>query len=181
MSEIKTKIKKYKKFEIPKSPFVEYLENLEQRGARGELAALRRGLQYAPGECIEMYHYVVPWLENVKSKWEKDIHYLIASLYAYHPRSSHSGNLGDTLRIIYRSRGESNSIEQRFVALLRSNPEDLFFHLRQSISILKSENIPVNWHELFYDLKRWPYESKFTPQEKWANSFWKQPKKEEIE
>jgi len=173
--------KKKSKFEIPKSSFIDYLERLEDREARGILAALRRGLQHPPGTCVEMYPHVVPWLGNVKGKWEKDMYYLIASLYAYHSNSSHSGNIGDALRIVYQNRRESNSIEQRFVALLRSNPDELPFHMRQTISILKSENIPINWHELFYDLKRWPYESRYPPREKWANSFWKTQKKEETE
>ena len=173
--------KKSSKFEIPRSPFIEYLINLEKREARGVLAALRRGLQHAPGTCIEMYPLVVPWLGNVRGNWEKEMHYLIASLYAYHSSSSHSGNIGDALRIVYHNRGESNSIEQRFVALLRSNPDDLPFHIRQIISILKSENIPIDWDELFYDLKRWPYESTYPPREKWANSFWKTQKQEELE
>ena len=154
---IKKKEKK-KKFELPRSAFIEHLENLELRDARGELAALRRGLQFPPGTCVEMYPYIIPWLGNVKGKWEKKIYYLIAALYAYHPRSTSVGNIGESLRIVYYNRGESNSVEQRFVALLRSNPNDLHLHLRQVISLLKSESIPINWHELFYDLKRWPYE-----------------------
>ncbi|MEJ2252071.1 MAG: type I-E CRISPR-associated protein Cse2/CasB, partial [Candidatus Lokiarchaeota archaeon] len=68
------------------------------------------------------------------------------------------------------------SIEKRFITLLKCNPEDLAFHMRQTISLAKSEKIPINWNELFFDLKRWPYESRFPPYEKWAQSFWKNPK-----
>lgn len=168
-------------FKIPKSPFIEYLEELEKRQDRGALAALRRGLQYEPGTCMDMYPFVIPWLKNVKGKWEKDMHYLIASLFAYHPSITHTGDIGDAFRKISLNRGETKSLEQRFVNLLRSNPEDLPFHIRQAISIAKSENIPINWHELFFDLKRWPYESDFPPYEKWAQSFWKrEPSNENV-
>ncbi|MHA1267510.1 MAG: type I-E CRISPR-associated protein Cse2/CasB [Candidatus Helarchaeota archaeon] len=162
-----------KKFQIPVSRFVEFLERLEKDQNRGALAALRRGLQYELGRCIEMYPYVMPWLGDVKSKWENDMHYLIAALFAYHPSSAPTGNLGEVFYTIKIRRHNEKSIEQRFLALLRCNPEDLPFHLRQVISIARSENIPINWHELFYDLKRWPYSSKYPPQEKWARSFWK--------
>jgi len=169
------------KFKIPKSKFISFLEELANRDDRGALAALRRGLQYDPGTCTDMYPYIIPWLQKVKSKWNRDLHYLIASLFAYHPSTSTIGNMGDVFLQISHSSGENNSLEQRFTTMLRSNPEDLAIHIRQSISLAKSKNVPVNWHELFYDLKRWPYESSFPPYEKWANSFWKPKLKTNLE
>lgn len=171
--------KNKKEFKIPKSPFIDYLEELKRQENMGALASLRRGLQYDLGHCVDMYPYIIPWLEHVQGKWEKEMYYLIASLFAYHPRNCDSGNMGDVFRNISRSKRETKSLEQRFVALLRSNPEDLPFHMRQAISIAKSENIPINWHELFYDLKRWPFAKKYPPYEKWAGSFWKREQKNE--
>lgn len=180
MSEIKNnKNEKKSGFKIHKSPFIEYLVELEKRQDRGALAALRRGLQHEPGTCIDMYPYVIPWLQNVKGKWKKNMYYLIASLFAYHPSISHAGNMGDVFRQISQKRGDNKSLEQRFMTLLRCNPEDLPFHMRQIISIAKSENIPIFWHELFFDLMRWPYATDYPPYEKWANSFWKNEKKKE--
>jgi CRISPR type I-E-associated protein CasB/Cse2 len=106
------------------------------------------------------------------------MHYLTASLFAYHPDNTNDGDFGDTFRKIFLKRGSNKSLEQSFVALLKSNPEDFPFHMRRAIAIAKSENIPVNWNVLFFDMKRWPYDSKFPPYEKWAQSFWKiEPKK----
>lgn len=182
MSENKQNKKEDKsKFKIPKSKFISYLEELANRDDRGVLAALRRGLQYEPGTCIDMYPHIIPWLQKIKGKWNRDLHYLIASLFAYHPSSGIIGNMGDVFRQISLGSGENNSLEQRFTTLLRSNPEDLAIHIRQAISLAKSKNIPINWHELFYDLKRWPYESNFPSYEKWANSFWKPKTKIENE
>lgn len=163
-----------KKFTIPNSPFIEYLERLSASENRGVLAALRRGLQHEPGMCIEMYPYIMPWLEKVKSAWKRKIYYLIATLYAYHSSTSRSGNLGDVFRKIYLNKGKNPSIEQRFIALLRCNLEDLAYHLRQAIALAKSENLPIHWKELFYDLKRWSYAESYPPYEKWAQSFWKE-------
>ncbi|KKN15997.1 hypothetical protein LCGC14_0980390 [marine sediment metagenome] len=182
MSEIiQNKNESKSKFEIRKSKFISFLEDLAKREDRGALAALRRGLQFDPGTCIDMYPYIIPWLQKVKGKWNRDLYYLIASLFAYHPSSSTSGNMGDVFHKISISSGENNSLEQRFTALLRSNPEDLAIHIRQAVSLAKSKNIPINWHELFYDLKRWPYESSFPSYERWANSFWKPPTKPNLE
>ncbi|MBD3226734.1 MAG: type I-E CRISPR-associated protein Cse2/CasB [Candidatus Lokiarchaeota archaeon] len=173
------KKEKKSKFEISKSSFIGYLEDMKKREDRGALAALRRGLQYELGECIDMYPYVIPWIKNIKSKWEKNMHFLIASLYAYYPETTNRGNLGDVFRKLYLKRKNNKSLEQRFISLLKSNPEDLPFHVRQAVSLAKSENIPINWNELFYDLKRWPYETRFPPYEKWAKSFWKRKTNEE--
>ena len=172
MSKIENKMKESNKFQVPKSKFIDYLENLKKIENRGALASLRRGLQHDVGTCIDMYKYIIPWTKNM-GEWERNIHYLVASLFAYHPSSTSTGHMGDVFHIISQKRGSNNSLELRFVTLLRSNPEDLPIHLRQAISIAKSESIPINWHELLYDLKRWPYESKYPPYEKWANSFWK--------
>jgi len=177
---INTKKPKKSKFKIPISPFITFLEDLEEKNDRGALAALRRGLQHELGTCQDMYPYVIPWLENVKGKWDKDVHYLIASLFAYHPSFTRGGDMGDIFRIISMKKGENKSLEQRFVSLLRSNPEDLPLHMRQAVSLAKSENIPIDWHELFFDLKRWN-SNYFPPYEKWAQSFWKKPKKENEE
>ncbi len=161
-------------FSVPQSPFIDYLINLKENEQRGALAALRRGLQHELGKCVEMYPYMIPWLKNVKGRWNKNMHYLIASLFAYHPSSGNSGNMGDVFHQIFLNQGKSKSIEQRFITLLRCNPEDLDFHMRQAISLAKSANIPIDWQRLFYDLKRWPYESSFPPYESWAQSFWKE-------
>ncbi len=171
-------VKIKKGFSIQKSRFIDYLEGLKKREARGILAALRRGLHFELGTCVQMFPYVIPWLEKGKGRWNSNMHYLVASLFAYHPSSSQKGNLGDVFQNISLKRGQNNSLEQRFVALLRSNPEDLPFHMRQAISLAKSEKVSINWHELFYDLKRWPYESNYPPYEKWAQSFWKKKTEE---
>ncbi len=169
------------RFQIPKSSFIKYLENLVKQENRGALASLRRGLQHDLGHCVDMYPYIIPWIKDVKGKWEKQMHYLIAALFAFHPQSTTNGNLGDVFKKIFQSKGEAASLEQRFIAVLKSNPEDLPFHIRQAISLAKNENIPINWNELFYDLKRWPFTSKFPPYEKWAESFWRKPRKNENE
>jgi len=154
-------------FETKKHPFVSYLEaNAENRAM---LAALRRGLGAEPGEESRMYPYVVPWI----NEWyeEADI-YMIASLFALHPSSSKSGNIGVHLRALAGLLGDDNATERRFVQLLRMRRETLEPRLRQQISILKSKDVPVNWHQLIADLRNWDHPDRFV-QRRWAGAFWR--------
>ena len=59
----------------------------------------------------------------------------------------------------------------RFTALLATHPDDLPDYLRQTISFLKSNEIPVNWNQLFLDLHYWDDEDHLV-QKKWASAFW---------
>jgi CRISPR type I-E-associated protein CasB/Cse2 len=47
-------------------------------------------------------------------------------------------------------------------------------YLRQAVSFLRSKEVPVNWHQLFHDLRRWSYENR-PVQREWARAFWGNP------
>jgi len=151
-------------------PFITYLEGL--RDDRGALAALRRGLGQPPGSAVEMYRYVVPWITAGASQQEERACYLVAALFAYHPDPGGWGNLGDAFRRTLDPR-DNTAIERRFTALLAAHPDDLPFYLRQAVGFLRSRQppVPVNWHRLLYDLRRWGYDNRPVQQE-WARSFW---------
>ena len=153
-------------YETKKHPFVSYLET--RADDRAMLAALRRGLGAMPGEEPRMYPYVVPWI----NEWyeEADI-YMVASLFALHPSSSKSGNIGAHLRALAGLLGDDNATERRFVQLLRMRRETLEPRLRQQISILKSKDIPVNWHRLIRDVGNWDHPKRWV-QRRWAGAFW---------
>ena len=153
-------------FETKKHPFVSYLE--ARADDRAMLAALRRGLGAEPGEEPRMYPYVVPWIS--KRYEEADI-YMIASLFALHPAPAATGNMGRHCRTL-DPQLENDATERRFVQLLRMRRETLEPRLRQQISILKSKDIPVNWHQLMADLRSWD-DSKRYAQRRWARSFWR--------
>ncbi|MDO9545156.1 MAG: type I-E CRISPR-associated protein Cse2/CasB [Pelolinea sp.] len=151
-----------------KSDFITYLEALKDE--RGKLAALRRGLGMPPGTCAAMYPVVAVRLPRNCSSFEEQRHYLIAALFGSHPLSQEQGNMGDHMR---RASGEkiTTAVERRFTRLLGLHWEDLANELRQTVSFLRSKGTPVNWHQLFFDLRYWGHEDRFV-QRKWANAFW---------
>jgi len=154
--------------------FVDYLEQLDRKGDRAALAALRRSLGQPIGNSGEAHRYIL-WINP--SQWEERYYYLIAGLYALHPNSWHrteantrTTNFGASMARLNREVA-SSSIERRFVALLDCHEEDLAEHLRQTVSLLKSRDIPVDWVRLLKDLRNWKLESR-TIQRQWARAFW---------
>ena len=147
--------------------FIRYLKSLVEKDDRAALAALRRGLGKPPGTEPEMYRYIVPLLPENPPPWQEKAFYLIASLFASHPVSAAKGNLGNHLA---QARGENNAdaLERRFTALLSAHPDDLPNYLRQTISLLKSKDVPVNWDQLLNDVMWWNDNTR----KRWATSFW---------
>jgi len=146
--------------------FVSYLESHAED--RAMLAALRRGLGQEPGEAPGMFPHVVPFVRD----WNEADIYMIASLFALHPSSARSGNMGAHLRALVHELGDDAATERRFVQLLRMRRDTLEPRLRQHISILKAKDIAINWHQLFTDLRSWDHPNHFV-QRGWANSFWR--------
>ena len=157
-------------------PFIEYLEGL--RDNRGALAALRRGLGQPPGTVADMYRYVVPWLPGEAKPWREAAYYQVAALFAYHPAAGGVGNMGDHFARAREPQGDDTAIERRFTALLAAHRDDLDSYLRQAISFLRSKEVPVSWHRLFFDLQRWGYDGRPVQQE-WARAFWGRPQETE--
>ncbi|MEW5956219.1 MAG: type I-E CRISPR-associated protein Cse2/CasB [Chloroflexota bacterium] len=165
--------------------FITYLESLAED--RAALAALRRGLGQPPGTVADMYPYVVRFLpkDAYPDSWTEQTYYLIAALYALHPKSAREGNLGTHFARTVDPKADNNdAIERRFTALLTAHPDDLHFYLRQAISFLKSrpEEIGINWHQLMWDILAWEHPDRRTRvQKQWAAQFWRgsKPKEEE--
>ena len=149
--------------------FIAYLRGLADRQDRGALAALRRGLSRPPGTAAEMHPYVVPFLPEGWA-WRHQCHYIIAALFALHPQSTGQGNLGEAFRRI-AAQTPSESIEQRFVALLKSHRDDLFDHLRHAVGLAKSNDAAICWETLFRDIQHWD-DDRRRVQRNWARSFW---------
>jgi len=152
--------------------FIIYLKSLVEKDDRGALASLRRGLGQKPGAAPEMYRYVIPHLPKNLSEWQEESYYLIAALFASHPLSTDKGNLGDHLAKI-RTKDNETALERRFTALLSAHLDDLPDYLRQTISLLKSKEIPVNWNQMLNDLQWWSHpEYGDRVRKRWATAFW---------
>ncbi len=154
-------------------PFIQHLYTVAQREDRRILAALRRGLGKAPGAAPEMFPHVVPWLPGDLYRQDEIAYYTIASLFAYHPKVTASGNMGDHL-VAAQTTGREDALERRFVALLSAHSDDLPNILRQSVSFLASKEIPINWDALFRDIRLWGHPIRGEDVRKsWATSFWR--------
>ena len=152
-------------------PFITRLQALADKQERGALAALRRGLDQPPGTAAEMYRYVESFLPQVRSRAQESGYYLVAALFALHPKFTGTGNFGAHMRKCDPDGKNSDALDRRFTALLSAHPDDLPGTLRQSVSFLKSKEIPVNWNQLFWDLQNWDDEDRRV-QKKWASAFW---------
>jgi len=153
-------------------PFVEYLESLHKRDDRGALAALRRGLGEPPGSVPAMYRYVVPFLPDDCPPWEEEAYYLVAALFAYHPKKGGKGNMGDHFAAARDPQRDDTAIERRFTALLAAHPEDLPHYLRQAVAFLKSKEVSINWHQMIRDVQNWGHPAGYV-QKAWARYFWR--------
>lgn len=172
--------------------FVGYLHSLVEREELAALAALRRGLGKEPGTAPEMYPYVVPFVGDI-TPTQQAPYYLVAALFAWHQKdwpsddpqrdNRNRNNLGASLARLRqeqaRDRGDAvpdqgDSTERRFVAMLSSSREDMPYHLRQMIGLLRTKEVPVNWLQLLYDIRFWDSDDSRIVQQRWASAFWSQ-------
>jgi len=159
----------------PDVKFIERMEKYVRDKDRAALAHFRRGLSKPPGTAMEMFPYVARYTRHLSDR-EADAYFVVASLIGLYPtfswKSADDGktNLGSSLSFL-RSENDRDSIVRRFTALLNSDREDLPSYLRQIISLLKSKELPMNWHDLLRGIKQWNRLDKKIQRE-WANGFW---------
>ena len=163
----------------PGEALVTHLENLLRQDDRAALAQLRRALNTPVGRATEAHRHVLPWLP-AEASWEVvDDAYLIASLFAlWHqgrdqPRTV-SGerltNLGLSFRLLPEE-VRTGSVEGRFRALLNAGREDLPDHLRHAISLLRANEVAVDWSRLYGDVRGWESDDRRI-QRQWARAYW---------
>lgn len=166
--------------------FIGWLTGLVPRaddtgGDRGTLAALRRGLGREPGSAPEMFPYVAGWVGERRG-WREQCLYLVAALFAAHPRpwpasedgggSAEERNLGASFARA-RTRAKSpEALARRFTALLASDRRELPNRLRQAVSLLRAHDAPVDWYRLLRDLEQWGRDDRRV-ERAWARSFWR--------
>ncbi|MBI3911849.1 MAG: type I-E CRISPR-associated protein Cse2/CasB [Armatimonadetes bacterium] len=166
--------------------FVRHLASLAHRAregdraarasARASLARLRRGLDRPPGSAPETLEEVLPYLraEAREDEYarERELYFLIGSLFARHPGHSQEhrnlGNLGATMRAL----GTDNpSAVQRFTSLLAARRDQLPDLLRQAVSLAAGDEVPVNYYQLAQDLLDWDADDRRV-QLAWAREYW---------
>lgn len=158
--------------------FVLHLQSLAQNN-RGALAALRRSTGFAPGAYPPAFPHVerfVPADSHAEDSYRQAL-YVTAALFARHPQHVEGQSLAAALGKLMQAR-DSDSIEQRFVALLAADAEDLPNYLRQIVSLLAADGYGVDYASLLQDLARYLHPFQFEARDKvrqrWARDFYRQ-------
>lgn len=163
------------------SRFIAWLEKLNESDSKIR-AVLRRSLAFDPGQHIPAFPYVELFLKGEQEGWRRDMHYLVAGLWAAHWREGQSQTriklavavgLHDKERrdkMSAKERSNPTSTEKRFITLLDADREQLPHRLRQMVALLGEQ--PIDFQALLDDLLRWNSESKRT-QTTWARDFYR--------
>jgi CRISPR system Cascade subunit CasB len=185
-----------------------FVKHLRERGEPADLARLRRALGESDQVVVPAVEGFLARLpKESEDSWARTVYYLVAGLWASTVSSSelerfreqleeepeatseesaarpsaeerYRRTLGYAIAQLYLARDQAKSIEQRFVALLDADEEQLPYRLRQMVRLLKSEEIPIHWAELLRDLLAWNGEHK-PVQQKWARAFYRRASQEE--
>ncbi len=161
----------------PARSFITHLQTLAETN-RGALAHLKRSLGFAPGAYPPAFPHVERFVgadRHADDPWRLAL-YLTAGLYARHPMHQDGVRLAAALGRLGRERG-SDSVEQRFIALLGADPASLPSLLRQAASLLAADGLACDYVVLLEDLTRWlnPHasESRDRLRQQWARDFYR--------
>lgn len=101
-----------------------------------------------------------------------------AGLFALHRihSSENNKNVGSSCRVLRDKSNEDgkNPLDVRFRRLLAADREELPALLQSMFRRMERENISVNYHQLFWDLRRWGD----TVRKEWAKEYWSNQQKE---
>ena len=75
------------------------------------------------------------------------------------------------MRLHDRSPARRRRLSDASGALLACSEAELGEHPAPRVSLLKSEDVPIDWVRLLADLKEWNYKRR-PVQRRWARSFW---------
>ena len=141
--------------------FIEWLEELNEKDTKVR-AVLRRSLAFNPGLYVPAYPYVEPFIKNENNSWRREVFYLVAGLWAAHWRESDRGQSMSFGRACAAQQAASGSMstENRFIALLDADQDQLPHRLRQMITLLKDQ--AIDFDDLLTRLLYWNDDKKRT-------------------
>lgn len=149
-----------------------FLVTLYQRIAKdtGAKAELKRALSGEERHLRNIYHLVLPYLEDIK--WQQDVWILVAALSAYYPQDirPEQRNFGFSCRNIDPS-NNSKGTDRRFRALLDTSLIDISSPLTNLVRQMKSKGIRIDYPQLLTDLLQWEHSNQYI-QDRWARTFW---------
>lgn len=151
--------------------FIEWLEEIASNDSKVR-AVLRRSLTSDPGTCIDAFPYVERFLNHDAGNWNREMHYLVAGLWASHWKEGRPAEklpLEKACAVHMCSSKGSASTEKRFISTIDADPSQLAYRLRQLVSLLNE--YPLDFSKLLNDLLRWKMEKK-SVQIEWAHVFY---------
>jgi CRISPR system Cascade subunit CasB len=151
--------------------FIKWLEAINQKDNRVR-AVLRRSLAFDPGKFAPAYPYVEPFVKNEDNSTRRQMCYLVAGLWATHWRSGRTGlglSIGSACAV-YQMASASTSTERRFINLLAADTDQLPYHLRQMVALLKDQT--VDFEDMLKKLIAWNDEQKRS-QNAWARDYYR--------
>jgi len=152
------------------SRFIEWLEDMSAQDTKVR-AVLRRSLAFDPGAFVPAYPYVEPFVKDENKSFVREMHYLVAGLWAAHWREGRTGtamSIGQTCATHQATSG-STSTERRFMNLLDADRDQLPHRLRQMVALLKEQ--AIDFDSLLRGLLYWNDDQKRT-QNAWARDFY---------
>lgn len=182
-----------------------FMQYLRRRSEPADLAQMRRAIADPGAEVVPVVEGFLGRIQDEREDcWERICYYLVAGLWATTVSSSeleqfrknpeeepevsqseesdaskgYRRTLGHAIAQLYLERDQAKSIEQRFIALLDADEEQLPYRIRQMVQLLKAEEgIRIYWSELLRDLLAWKREHR-PVQRKWARAFYRTVAKE---
>ena len=138
---------------------------VELKADRGKLAELRCWLRDASRPRA------FPTLTQLRGLLEDDAFNTVAALYAHHTEHREgAGDLGALLCMLAR---EHNTFEGRMRRLLCCDAEEVLNHLQPVVLAAKQERIPVDYLQLYLDLRSWGHGYWGDEvRKRWATAFW---------
>lgn len=153
------------------SGFIEWLEDLNAKDTKVR-AVLRRSLAFDPGAFVPAYPYVEPFVKGENKSSRREMHYLVAGLWAAHWREGQTGRLMPIglACAAHQLESGSTSTERRFINLLDADRTQLSHRLRQMIALLRQQ--AIDFDALLNGLLFWDDDQKRT-QNAWARDFYR--------
>ena len=164
--------------------FIAELREMRQND-RGRMSALKR----SAGEML--FGRGTSWfyslLKTPEQRRYREVYYLIATLFDFNRLEGCTGDFGQAMSQLCRNMQREPKDFRRFHILLDAefdrlfDPDDidspwaegggeLAYRLRQTVKLMASKDVGVDWVELLVDLCSWSHPNRRI-QKKWARSF----------
>lgn len=156
------------------------------------LAALRRGVGRPLDDAPASWPYVIESAGG--RKWREEAAHVALGLFALHQQSQEPGSMNRggwgigracrALRFRRATGGASEEgVERRFKAALAADSlTSLAVHLRGLVTMLRGEDIPLDYSRLFWDLSAWRVpERRDSAALRWAREYFKVTAADETE